>query len=86
MFFLFYLQKSACRLFRASARCEEKRIIQYNKADYRDQNGYTALTRAVVFNQLRSAELLLTDRPQLKLIADNVRLNKDICAWVAMKL
>ena len=36
------------------------------------QNGYTALTRAVVYNQPLVAETLMVHRPELRLIGDNV--------------
>ena len=36
------------------------------------QNGYTALIRAIVFNQCEIADLLMTERPSLKDIPDNV--------------
>lgn len=42
----------------------------YN-AHYRDRNGYTAMTRAVVFQQYDVIEYLCTTRPVLKTLPDN---------------
>ncbi|XP_060074500.1 uncharacterized protein LOC132554211 [Ylistrum balloti] len=41
-------------------------------ANFVDRNGYTALTRAIVFRQLSVCEHLCTVRPQLKSIPDNM--------------
>ena len=38
------------------------------------KNGYTALTRAIVYAQLEAAEILITERPALRQIPDNVSL------------
>jgi hypothetical protein len=36
------------------------------------QNGYTALIRAIVWRHLKVVEALITERPALKVIPDNV--------------
>lgn len=59
------------QLFHAAANGDVEAVERLNGADYRDKNGFTALTRAVVFNQLPVVRLLLTSRPQLKNIGDN---------------
>lgn len=41
-------------------------------AHYRDMNGFTAMTRAVVFQQYDIIEYLCTTRPVLKTLADNL--------------
>ena len=43
------------------------------------QNGFTALIRAIVFYQLRAAEILITERPVLKQIPDNVSARTCTC-------
>lgn len=64
-------QNQAISLFMAAAHGDVEKIKHLNDANYQDKNGYTALIRAIVFNQLEAAQALCLTRPQYKRIADN---------------
>ncbi|XP_060599332.1 uncharacterized protein LOC132752936 isoform X2 [Ruditapes philippinarum] len=64
-------QNNAIALFEAAATGDVKKVFQYNNANYQDKNGFTALTRAIVFNQFDAARELCTRRPALRKIGDN---------------
>ncbi|XP_013391514.1 uncharacterized protein LOC106159684 [Lingula anatina] len=65
------IEDMAVQLFHAAARGDVAQVEKLNTAEYVDKNGYTALIRAVVFNQLPVAEKLIIMRPVLKSIPDN---------------
>ncbi|XP_064603384.1 poly [ADP-ribose] polymerase tankyrase-1-like [Liolophura sinensis] len=58
-------------LFQAAAAGNMEDVKNLNDADYKDKNGYTALTRAMVFNQVEVGRQLCIDRPVLRTIPDN---------------
>ncbi|XP_045174795.1 uncharacterized protein LOC123536065 isoform X3 [Mercenaria mercenaria] len=64
-------QNNAISLFEAAANGDVKKVYECSNANYQDKNGYTALTRAVVFNQFETAKELCTRRPALRKIGDN---------------
>ncbi|XP_052268283.1 uncharacterized protein LOC127869655 isoform X2 [Dreissena polymorpha] len=64
-------QNHAISLFEASARGDVEKVNKLNDASYQDKNGYTALIRAIAFNQYEVANQLCILRPPLKKIADN---------------
>lgn len=64
-------QNQAISLFTAVAKGDMAKVEQLNNAYYQDKNGYTALIRAVVFNQLDVANLLCIHRPALRKMPDN---------------
>ncbi|KAL4224476.1 hypothetical protein ACF0H5_015177 [Mactra antiquata] len=64
-------QNQAIRLFSAAAKDDLSTIHELNDACYQDKNGYTALTRAIVFNRFKAAEKLIIHRPALRKIGDN---------------
>ncbi|ELU12161.1 hypothetical protein CAPTEDRAFT_224998 [Capitella teleta] len=66
------IERLGRQLFQASAEGNIGSIEQLNASDYTDRNGFTALTRAVVFNQPAVAKELLVHRPELRMIGDNL--------------
>ncbi|XP_067655159.1 putative ankyrin repeat protein RF_0381 [Haliotis asinina] len=58
-------------MFEAVARGDLAQVQNLNEANYQDKNGFTALTRAIVFAQPEVTKYLCTSRPELKCIADN---------------
>ncbi|XP_046546139.1 putative ankyrin repeat protein RF_0381 [Haliotis rubra] len=58
-------------MFEAVARGDLAQVQKLNEANYQDKNGFTALTRAIVFAQPEVTKYLCTSRPELKSIADN---------------
>ncbi|XP_048242590.1 putative ankyrin repeat protein RF_0381 [Haliotis rufescens] len=58
-------------MFEAAARGDLRQVQILNEASYQDKNGFTALTRAIVFAQPEVTKYLCTSRPELKSIADN---------------
>ncbi|KAK2153515.1 hypothetical protein LSH36_294g02013 [Paralvinella palmiformis] len=65
------IENNGVKLFQAAAQGDVRRATRYNTANYQDHNGYTALTRAIVFNQVKVAEALVTIRPVLCSMPDN---------------
>ncbi|XP_025084720.1 uncharacterized protein LOC112558479 isoform X2 [Pomacea canaliculata] len=65
------IENKAVTLFEAAARGDLEQVQQLSVADFQDKNGYTALIRAIVFNQPDVANFLCTSRPLLKFIPDN---------------
>ncbi|XP_076450960.1 uncharacterized protein LOC143286908 isoform X2 [Babylonia areolata] len=65
------IESRAITLFEAAARGDVEQVNSLNVADFQDKNGYTALIRAIVFNQPDVAKCLCTSRPALKSIPDN---------------
>lgn len=65
------IERQAKRLFEAAKAGELQRVVKLNTAIYKDKNGYTAVTKGVVFKQPRVVEMLITERPQLRLVPDN---------------
>ncbi|KAK2159172.1 hypothetical protein NP493_1742g00003 [Ridgeia piscesae] len=65
------VEETAVKLFEAAAMGDLQMVKQLNRANYIDKNGYTALTRAIVFNQPAVVDALITERPALKAIPDN---------------
>lgn len=64
-------QNHAISLFSAAAKGDSNKVIELSDANYKDRNGYTALTRAIVFNQVEVANQLCIRRPALRKIGDN---------------
>lgn len=64
-------QNQTISLFTAVAKGDKTKVAQLNDAYYQDKNGYTALIRAVVFNQYEVANSLCIHRPALRKMADN---------------
>ncbi|XP_064634100.1 alpha-latrotoxin-Lhe1a-like isoform X2 [Lineus longissimus] len=64
-------ESRAKELFEAVATGDVKTAASLNKANYRDKNGFTALIKAIVYNQYDTAKHLLVDRPILKSLSDN---------------
>ncbi|KAL8623804.1 hypothetical protein ACOMHN_059885 [Nucella lapillus] len=65
------IENRAITLFEAAARGDLDQVEYLSVADFQDKNGYTALIRAIVFNQPEVAKYLCTSRPVLKSIPDN---------------
>lgn len=65
------IEERGILLFKAAAEGDMKTVMKLNAANFQDKNGYTALTRAIVFHQLDVAKYLCTSRPDLKLMPDN---------------
>lgn len=64
-------QNTAIALFEASAKGDLSKVEKNCDANYQDRNGYTALTRAIVFNQIEVAKTLCTLKPALRKMGDN---------------
>ncbi|XP_033751863.1 uncharacterized protein LOC117335785 isoform X1 [Pecten maximus] len=62
----------AGKLFIAAANGDLKELKELYTANFVDRNGYTALTRAIVFRQFNICKFLCTTRPHLKSIPDNM--------------
>nr|KAG5699467.1 hypothetical protein BaRGS_016313 [Batillaria attramentaria] len=65
------IENRGISLFEAAARGDLEQVQRLSVANFQDKNGYTALIRAVVFNQPEVAKCLCTSRPVLKSIPDN---------------
>ncbi|RUS75612.1 hypothetical protein EGW08_016638, partial [Elysia chlorotica] len=62
------IEERGIQLFKAAAEGDMKTVQKLNAANFQDKNGYTALTRAIVFHQLDIAKYLCISRPDLKLM------------------
>ncbi|XP_012941148.1 serine/threonine-protein phosphatase 6 regulatory ankyrin repeat subunit A [Aplysia californica] len=58
-------------LFQAAAKGDLADVKTHNVGNFQDKNGYTALIRAIVFQQLEVTKYLCTSRPVLKSMPDN---------------
>ncbi|XP_059173025.1 putative ankyrin repeat protein RF_0381 [Physella acuta] len=65
------IEKKGKELFEAVSIGDMGAVKKLPMADFQDKNGYTALIKAIVFNQPEVARFLITIRPQLKSIPDN---------------
>lgn len=65
------IEQRGISLFKAAARGDLEQVQHLSVANFQDKNGYTALIRAIVFNQPEIAKYLCTSRPDLKVIPDN---------------
>ncbi|KAK7098777.1 serine/threonine-protein phosphatase 6 regulatory ankyrin repeat subunit B-like isoform X2 [Littorina saxatilis] len=65
------IENRGISLFEAAARGDMEQVQRLSVANFQDKNGYTALIRAIVFNQPEVAKYLCTSRPVLKSIPDN---------------
>lgn len=65
------IENRGITLFEAAARGDVDQVRKLSVANFQDKNGYTALIRAIVFNQPEAAKCLCTSRPVLKSIPDN---------------
>ncbi|KAL3842174.1 hypothetical protein ACJMK2_020217 [Sinanodonta woodiana] len=64
-------EKHAISLFEAAASGYLDQVKNLNDALYQDRNGYTAMIRAIVFNQLEIVNEFCISKPLLKSIPDN---------------
>jgi len=59
------------KLMEAAANGDLAEVKKLNTGNFQDKNGFTALTRAIVFNKLEVVKYLCVSRPQLKTLPDN---------------
>ncbi|XP_041366605.1 serine/threonine-protein phosphatase 6 regulatory ankyrin repeat subunit A-like [Gigantopelta aegis] len=65
------IEERGVSLFNAAATDDLDLVQKLNMGNFQDKNGFTALHRAIVFNQQQIAENLVLTRPGLKSIPDN---------------